>query len=118
MTITSRFVVSGVALLLAAPSVASLGRGVTPSPAARRDCPVQVAGGQGSASSRAHKMEESEDKGLDVEKSWPLPRISGLHHGRKSSVGGYNPERVRLFWRHYHGPGPEPKSKPRPREGH
>jgi len=87
-----------------APSIRSNGR------------PLQLAASRHSTSLRARKMEESEDQGLDVDKSWPLPKVSGLRHG-KSGSGGYNPNRVRLFWRRYHGGKAEPKPKPRAREG-
>lgn len=61
---------------------------------------------------RSHWRDDSDDKGAEVEKPITGSTRSGHAGGFKSGAGGYNPERVRKFWSHYHGARPGPKERP------
>jgi hypothetical protein len=72
---------------------------------------VQLAKGN---QSRHFKESNNPDDDDNFGKNYPpLPRGSG---GVKSSPSGYDPQRVKRFWSHYHGARPEKKEKSLERE--
>jgi len=66
------------------------------------------------STTRLRKLDEGNDRGQDTDNSWsPTTRQP---RGVTSGPGGYNPGRIKAFWRHYHGARPQPKEKPQQKQ--
>jgi len=68
------------------------------------------------AKSGSRSRHATDDRDLDLDTGWSQHGRSHSGTGGKSAPKGYDPERIKNFWRHYHGARPQPKSKPLERE--
>jgi len=57
---------------------------------------------------RLARSDADDERDLDR----PSRSVGSHAHGVKSPKGGYDPQRIKRFWRHYHGARPEKKEKP------
>jgi hypothetical protein len=60
-------------------------------------------------SGRPARLKESQDS--DVDRDAPRSRVRTFK-GAKVPAGGYDPQRIKGFWRSYHGARQRPKQKP------
>lgn len=83
----------------------SLTAPVSPWPGTRS--PVQLA-----KSGRSSKNSDSDDRGA-ADDTWSHSSSVKVRGRLKFNSNGYDPQRVKRFWRHYHGARPEEKGKRR-----
>jgi hypothetical protein len=77
---------------------------------------MQVAGQYSSTSAAPSKSHSQRFDPDAPDKSWKRSTGSRVGDSRRSPPSGYNPDRIKHFWQHYHPDNREKKAKPLDRE--